>query len=101
MKFIKYFDTLSSEDKVNEFSEYFGISEKIMKIIVNRGYDTKEKVSDFLWPEKVELKSPFTLKGMSEAVETINGFVKNKKRILIFGDYDVDGVSASAILIRG
>lgn len=100
MKFIKYFDAGVDESKVKEYSEFFGISENIMKIIVNRGYDTKEKVSDFLWPEKLELQSPFTLRGMSDAVNTIKEYVQNKKRILIFGDYDVDGISATAILIK-
>lgn len=100
MKFIKYFDAEVDDSKVKEFSNFFGVSEKVMRIIVNRGYDTKEKVSDFLWPEKVELQSPLTLKGMSEAVSIINEYVSAKKRILVFGDYDVDGISATAILVK-
>lgn len=100
MKFIKYFDAGIDESKVKEFSAHFGVSEKVMKIIINRGFDTKEKVSDFLWPEKVELESPFKLKGMQNAVNTIKEYVKNNKRILVFGDYDVDGISATAILIK-
>lgn len=100
MKFIKYFDAEVDDSKVKDFSNTFGVSEKIMKIIVNRGYDTQEKVSDFLWPEKVELQSPFTLSGMKDAVDIINEYVNNKKRILVFGDYDVDGISATAILVK-
>lgn len=100
MKFIKYFDAGLEQDTVKEFSDYFGISEKVMKIIVNRGYDTKEKVSNFLWPEKLEMQSPFTLKGMRDAVDIVKKHVENKNRILVFGDYDVDGISATAILIK-
>lgn len=100
MKFIKYFDADTDMEAVRDFSQKFGISEKVMKIIVGRGYDTEKKVSDFLWPEKVPLMSPFTMKGMRGAVEKIREYIANKKRILIFGDYDVDGISATAIMLK-
>ncbi|MBQ9786283.1 MAG: DHH family phosphoesterase, partial [Clostridia bacterium] len=100
MKFIKYFDAGVDNSKVKEFSEHFGISETVMKIILARGYDTKEKVSDFLWPEKLELESPFALNGMAEAVRTIKEYISQNKKILVFGDYDVDGISATAILVK-
>lgn len=100
MKFIKYFDAGVDNSTVKELSECFGISEKVMKIIASRGYDTKEKVSDFLWPEKRELASPFLMSGMREAVDVIQNHINQNKRILVFGDYDVDGISATAILIK-
>ena len=54
MKFIKYFDAGVDNSKVKEFSEFFGISEKVMKIIVNRGYDTKEKAKKEQKQEKLD-----------------------------------------------
>ncbi len=100
MRFIKYFDAGTDLGLVRNFSEKYGISENVIKIIVGRGFNTEQAVSDFLWPEKVELQSPFLMKGMREAVETINSYIKNGKRILVFGDYDVDGISATAIMIK-
>ena len=100
MKFIKYYDSGVTKSDVLLFSEKFGISEKVMKIIMSRGYDTEQKISDFLWPEKVPLMSPFTMKGMSEAVDKISFYINQNKKILIFGDYDVDGISATSILLK-
>ena len=100
MKFIKYFDAGVDESMVRSFSDRFGVSEKVMRIIISRGYDTEQKISDFLWPEKVELQSPFTMLGMTDAVNTIKEYIKQNKRILVFGDYDVDGISATAIMIK-
>ena len=100
MRYIKYYDSGIENGDVLSFSKNFGISPQVMQIIMSRGYNTKEKVSDFLWPEKLELQSPFSLKGMLQAVEKIKSYVANKKNILIFGDYDVDGISATAILVK-
>lgn len=100
MKYIKYYDLGVEKADILEFSKKFGISPQVMKIIMSRGYDTEQKVSDFLWPERLELQSPFTLKGMTQAVDKIQECIKNNKRILIFGDYDVDGISATAILVK-
>ncbi|MBE7082235.1 MAG: single-stranded-DNA-specific exonuclease RecJ [Clostridiales bacterium] len=100
MKFIEYYDSGVSQDDVLAFSEKFGVSEKVIKIIMSRGYNTESAISNFLWPEKVELQSPFTLKGMSQAVEIITRNISQHKNILVFGDYDVDGISATAILVK-
>ncbi len=100
MKFIKYFDRGIANSDVLEFSKKFGLSEKVIKIIMSRGFDTEQKISDFLWPEKTELQSPFKMKGMSEAVATITNAINSKQKILVFGDYDVDGISATAIMVK-
>ena len=100
MRYIKYYDSGVAKGDVLSFSEKFGISPQVMQIIMSRGYDTEKKVSDFLWPERLELQSPFTLKGVKQAVEKINQHVIQKKKILIFGDYDVDGISATAIMVK-
>ncbi|MBE7074493.1 MAG: single-stranded-DNA-specific exonuclease RecJ [Clostridiales bacterium] len=100
MKYIKYYDSGIAQSDVLSFSEKFGITEQVMKIIMSRGYDTSQKVSDFLWPEKIELQSPLKMRGMAEAINKINWYITNNKKILIFGDYDVDGISATAILVK-
>ncbi|MCI7002935.1 MAG: single-stranded-DNA-specific exonuclease RecJ [Clostridia bacterium] len=100
MKFIEYYDRGITNSDVLEFSKKFGLCEQVIKIIMSRGYDTEQKISDFLWPEKNELQSPFKMKGMKEAITTINKAIADNKKILIFGDYDVDGISATAIMVK-
>lgn len=100
MKFIKYFDRGIANSDVLEFSKKFGLCEQVIKIIMSRGYDTEQKISDFLWPEKKGLQSPYKMKGMTEAVNIITSAINKKQKILVFGDYDVDGISATAIMVK-
>ena len=68
------------------------------QILLNRGIDTPAKASDFLKPSLVNLPDPFLMKGMQKAVSRLKRAVKNKERIIIHGDYDVDGICATALL---
>ena len=100
MKYIKFYDRGIADSDVLEFSKKFGLCPQVTKIVMSRGFDTEQKFSDFLWPEKLELQSPFTMKGMKEAVVKIKKAIESNKKILIFGDYDVDGISATSIMIK-
>lgn len=100
MKYIKYYDRGIDNNDVLKFSKKFGISEHVIKILMSRGYDNEQKLSDFLWPERIELQSPFALRGVKQAVEIITNAIANGKKILVFGDYDVDGISATAIMVK-
>ena len=100
MKYIQYYDRGINNCDVLEFSKKYGLSEQIIRIIMSRGYDTEQKISDFLWPEKNALMSPFLMKGMQDAVNTIKDAISSSKKILVFGDYDVDGISATSIVIK-
>lgn len=74
-------------------------SPKISGILSSRGIKTQQDINEFLRPyyEK-ESYNPLLLKGMSEAIEVIDNAIQNKDHILIYGDYDADGVCASIIL---
>lgn len=85
---------------VKQFADEFNISPIIMEQIIARGNDSKEKIIEFLNPTKKSYYDPFLLKGMNEFVERIKKAIKNKERILVFGDYDVDGISATAIMLK-
>ena len=85
---------------IKKLSNKANLSELTTKILVNRGYDNLEKISKFLNPQISDLRDPFLLNNMDKVVEKINNAIINKKRILIFGDYDVDGISATAILYK-
>ena len=100
MRFIKYFDAGIDESMVRSFCGKYNLSERVVKIIIGRGYSTDSDVEDFLHPENVKLQSPFSMKGIKEAVEKIKLAIASGKKILIFGDYDVDGISATAIMVK-
>jgi len=72
----------------------------ITQVLVNRGYRTVEAASSFLNPQLRQLGDPFELPDMNAAVERILGAIAGKERIVIYGDYDVDGVTSSALLQR-
>ncbi len=67
-------------------------------ILSNRGINSHEKATDFLNPSLSGITSPFTLKDIDKAVKRITNAIIDKQKILIFGDYDVDGVTATTIL---
>lgn len=87
-------------DVSRELIEYIG-SEKIAVLAAKRGLDTKEKLKEFI---EVESYTPLKVKefpGINKIVKFILKFINNDKNILIYGDYDVDGITSTAILIDG
>jgi single-stranded-DNA-specific exonuclease len=79
-----------------ELQEYPGA---FRQVLFNRGLDTAEKARAFLqdFPEEHD---PFTMKGMWEAVDLIKKSIKGNEPIIVYGDYDVDGVTATALLVQ-
>ena len=69
-------------------------------ILRNRGVDTPEKAERFLHPSLEHLHDPFLMPGMEKAVRLIREAVNQKDPIIIYGDYDVDGVCATSILLE-
>jgi single-stranded-DNA-specific exonuclease len=74
------------------------ISEVIANILINRNIKSYAQAKEFFRPEMNNLHSPFLMDGMDKAVERIQRAVENRERILIFGDYDVDGTNSAAML---
>ena len=81
-----------------KLSDALGIHPIISQLLINRSIDDIEDANNFLNPDLESLHDPFLLKNMDKAVERIRLALRNKDRILIFGDYDVDGVTSSVIL---
>lgn len=71
----------------------------IIQLLINRGLNNKEEIDNFLNCELGTLFDPFLLKDMDKAVKRINQAINRKEKIMIYGDYDVDGLSATALLI--
>ena len=90
-------NTLDS-DLVNIIATELGISLPVAKIILNRGYKTKEEAESFIRKDQEILHDPFLLNDMDKAVDRIALAVKNNEKIVIYGDYDVDGVTSVSIL---
>lgn len=76
-----------------------GLSPAIAPLLLQRGISTPEEAAEFLNPSLEKLHSPFLMKDMRAVVERINNAITAKKRIMIYGDYDADGVSATALLL--
>lgn len=77
-----------------------GVSPIIARILLSRGIETTEQVRDYLNPSLSALHDPFLLPDMEAAAQRLALAVKNHEKICIHGDYDVDGVTGAALLIR-
>lgn len=75
-----------------------GVHPVIEQILLNRGVSSREELQAFLNPTFEHEHDPFSLKGMSDAVERLNTALEQDEKVLIHGDYDADGVTAAALL---
>ncbi|MDH6561602.1 single-stranded DNA-specific DHH superfamily exonuclease [Bacillus sp. TBS-096] len=89
-----------SEEKVKSLSENLNISALTASLLVKRGIEEVEEARSFLFDQKAEFHDPFLLKGMKEAVERINKAIEEQESIVIFGDYDADGVTSTSVLLH-
>ena len=71
----------------------------IQQILYNRGLTTEDEADEYLRANSPEY-SPFLLKDLERAVEIIHQAVMEKKKVIVFGDYDVDGVTSSVLLVQ-
>jgi len=75
-----------------------GISRLLASLLVHRNITSTDSAQSFLFPKLGVLRDPFLLKDMDKAVELIQSFIVEKKKITIFGDYDADGITATSLL---
>ncbi|KUK14691.1 MAG: single-stranded-DNA-specific exonuclease RecJ [Synergistetes bacterium] len=80
-------------------SAKFGISPITASLLINRGIEEEEDVELFLYPTLDKLYDPFLLSGVSEGVERLKRALANGEKVLVYGDYDVDGVTGTALLL--
>ncbi len=81
-----------------KLAEQLGISHLMAQLLVNRNITDERSAREFLYPDISHLHSPYKLKGIPEAVERIRKAISNKEKITIYGDYDVDGITAVCLM---
>lgn len=84
-----------------EIGRKFGIDPVIARLIRNRDVDGDEAIQSYLHGTLEELPSPWFMKDMDKAVEILRMKIAENKKIRIIGDYDIDGVTATCILLKG
>lgn len=72
----------------------------LAQVLVNRGFRDEESARQFLTPQLRQLSDPFELPDMAAAVDRVLAAIDRRERIIIYGDYDVDGVTSAALLWR-
>jgi len=85
-------------DLIDSIVAAVDLPKSVIKILINRKIDSAEKVRKFIDPQLKDLSDPFVLKDMATAVERITEALKKNEKIMIYGDYDVDGITATALL---
>ncbi|GAF72822.1 unnamed protein product, partial [marine sediment metagenome] len=75
------------------------ISQISAQLLINRGITSPEEARDFLACDLKSLHDPFLFKGMRKAVERIKKAIARGERIMVWGDYDIDGITSAALLV--
>ena len=84
--------------KVDNLSEALNISKPLATLLVQRGITSFEEARNFFRPQLEHLHDPFLMKDMSVAVDRIEAGLHNREKILVYGDYDVDGTTSVALV---
>lgn len=93
-------ESIADEVTVKQFAEQIGLETVLARILVNRGISTFDTAKEFFRPDLQGLHNPFLMTDMDKAVNRLLQAVKNNEKILIYGDYDVDGISAVAMVYK-
>ncbi len=92
----KYYE--QDKEIVNKIAEKHGISTLLAKILVNRGIVDSKQIKIFLEPQRHDFHNPFCMLDMEKAVNRIIEAINNKEKTIIYGDYDVDGITSITVL---
>lgn len=87
-----------NREKASVLAAELNVSPVVTGILLERGIDTAQSMQEFLYGSSRPFHDPFLLKDMAEAVKRIDRAVKQQEKITVYGDYDVDGITASSLL---
>ncbi|MBN1898073.1 MAG: single-stranded-DNA-specific exonuclease RecJ [Spirochaetes bacterium] len=95
-EFIEY-----DEEKIKTLEKDLGIKRLLAVLLYTRGYHTVQEAKKFIFPDIItDLENPFLFDGMEKSVQRVKRAISKKEKIIIFGDRDVDGITATAILYK-
>ena len=86
---------------VNSLAAEIGVSQLVARLLLTRGVALPADARRFLSPSLADLHDPYLLPDMDRAVDRLESALRRGQRIMVYGDYDVDGITATALLIRG
>ncbi|MBH83488.1 MAG: single-stranded-DNA-specific exonuclease RecJ [Flavobacteriales bacterium] len=89
---------LPEKNIVNSLKESLGVSELVATLLAQRGIETYKQAKKFFRPKLSDLYNPFLMKDMDKAVERLHRAISSNERILVYGDYDVDGTTAVSLM---
>ncbi|MDH6602065.1 single-stranded-DNA-specific exonuclease RecJ [Myroides gitamensis] len=89
---------VKDQESVNHLVQVLGIDPVLAQLLVDRGITTYEQAKSFFRPSLDELHDPYLMKDMDKAVKRIEEAIDRKENIMVFGDYDVDGTTAVALV---
>lgn len=92
--------TPEQKKAAEELSEKIGMSPTIASLLIRRGITTESAAKRFFRPQLADLINPFLMKDMDVAVDRLNDAMGRKERILVYGDYDVDGCTSVALVYK-
>lgn len=87
-----------NEEEVTRLAAALGVEKPIANLLVQRGIKGPDQADAFFQPRLSDLHDPFLMKGMNLAIDRIQTALQKKEKVLIYGDYDVDGTTAVALL---
>ncbi|MGY6650115.1 single-stranded-DNA-specific exonuclease RecJ [Wenyingzhuangia sp. IMCC45574] len=90
--------SLPNSESVNSLSKSLGVDKVLAQLLVQRGIETFNEAKSFFRPNLDDLHDPFLMKGMEQAVSRIFQAIENDENMMVYGDYDVDGTTAVALL---
>ncbi len=92
----QYYET--NDELVEQISNKFNINKLLAQILINKGITEENEIEIFLNPKRNNFYDPFLMPDMEKAINRIISAIQNKEKILIYGDYDVDGITSTTVL---
>jgi single-stranded-DNA-specific exonuclease len=90
--------SVPATEEIESLKKELQIEGVVAKLLLQKGISSRSEAESFLRPKMEEIHDPFLMKDMKEAVDRINQAINKNEKILLFGDYDVDGTTAVALL---